>query len=71
MIQKDMKKRLPVAGVLEGKNFLRMIKYPRKMCLIGLPQSTTCKCYRANMFEEQGVEMMAKCLRHITDINRR
>lgn len=52
------------------KNFLGMVNYPRKIHLIVLPQSTTCKCYRTKMSEELGMEAMAECLRHITDANK-
>ena len=52
------------------KSFLGMVKYPRKLHLSVLPQSRTCKRYRTKMSEEQGVEVMAKCLRHITDTNK-
>lgn len=52
------------------KSFFGIIKYPRKVLLIGLPQSTTCKCYRTKVSKEQGVEVMAKHLRHIRDTNK-
>lgn len=52
------------------KNFLGMVNYPRKIHLIVLPQSTTCKRYRTKMSEELGMEAMAECLRHITDANK-
>lgn len=51
-------------------NFLGMVKNPRKMHLIGRPQSTICKHQRTKISEEQRMVVMAKYLRHITDTNK-